>query len=169
MLRLALALGLLLQSSPINQEGYSIAGVSSVISTDEVLGAIGSGLICTPTGRLRWGSLAKADSTAWVDAGRQALADAGQSAGRYRISLRVTAIKLNLCLAWMGIGRKPRGKGTMTVDVTVRDETANTDLPNREVVVDLDLRGRDPRTDDSVLTQAIGDVVRKFIATRPGS
>ncbi|MDB5681805.1 MAG: hypothetical protein JWO16_1610, partial [Sphingomonas bacterium] len=48
MLRLALALGLLLQSSPINQEGYSIAGVSSVISTDEVLGSIGSGLICTP-------------------------------------------------------------------------------------------------------------------------
>jgi hypothetical protein len=169
MLRLTLALGLLLQGSPTDREGYSIAGVSSVISTDEVLGSIGSGLICTPTGRLRWGNLAKADPTAWVDAGQQALAGAGQSAARYRISLRVTAIKLNLCLAWMGIGRKPRGKGTMTVDVTVRDETANTDLPNREVVVDLDLRGRDPRKDDSVLTEAIGDAVRKFIATRPGS
>jgi hypothetical protein len=169
MLRLALAIGLLLKGVPADQTGYSLASVSSAIASDEVLGSVGSGLTCIPNGKLRWGTLAKADPAAWVDAGQKALAESGQSAGRYRVSLSIKAIKLNLCLAWMGLGRKPRGKGTMAVDVVVRDEVTNTDLPSREIDVDLDLRGRDPRKDDSVLTQAVGDAVRKFFATRPGS
>lgn len=167
MFRLALAIGLLLQSPPSDRDGYSIAGVSSSMSPDDVLGSMGSGLICVRTGSLRWANLAKSGAAGWGDAAQQALADAGRPAGRYRVSLVIRAIKLNLCLAWMGLGRKPRGKGTMTVDIAVRDETAQIDLPTREVTVGLDLRGRDPRTDESVLTQAIRDAVRRFVATRP--
>ena len=176
MLRLALAIGLLLQRAPIDRSDYSITNVSTAISPNDELGPIGSGLMCVRVGKLEWWTLAKADPAAWLDAGQRAFADAGlatsltdQSTNRYRVSLRIKALKLNLCLAWMGIGRKPRGKGTMTVEFVVRDAARNIDLPTQNIVVDVDLRGRDPRKDDSVLTHAVGDAVRKFIATQPTS
>ncbi len=172
MLQLALAIGLLLQAAPADRGGYVVTDVSTAIAPNDELGPIGSGLICVHVGKLQWWALAKADSTVWIDAAQRALADAGldtpaRPTSRYRVALRIKALRLNLCLAWMGIGRKPRGKGVMTVEVAVRDVLQNVALPSRDVDIDIDLRGRDPRKDDAVLTQAIGDAVRKFIATRP--
>lgn len=167
MLRSALAIGLLLQGPPTVRDGYSIASVSSKISPDASVGSFGIGLTCRRHGTLLWRDLAKSDPTAWGDAGQRALADVGQVSGRYRVSLTIRAIKMKLCLAWLGIGPKTHVKGTMTVDVAVRDEAAKTDFPVREMTVDLDMRGRDPRADESVLTQAVSDAVRTFVKTQP--
>lgn len=182
MLRLALLIGLLGQSEPPAPDDYSVTEIDSAIPAEAVVGPLRSGLACLPAGKLRWNDIARGRERALIKTGQRVLADAGLGAapapdgpfqselkperGRYHVALTVRQFVLKLCVAWKGLGVKPKGKGAVTIGIAVLDTASNVRLPDREMVIDLDLRGRDPRRDESVLSDAIAEAMRRFVATR---
>jgi len=169
-------LGLAAQATTI-AGGYSIVDVRDAISSTEVIGPLKAGWACLPKGRLRWASIAKPSEMALARLIQERLsmngANAVPSAGadlsggeKIRLSLTILHAKLHLCVSGLGIGeKKPSGGGAIAVRIDIYKADASVPAASNEIEVELDLRGRDPRIDPSVLADAIASAADRFIKT----
>lgn len=134
------------------------------------------GIPCFPSRKLRWSQISK-PSSAEVDSrvsdfltGRGLQIAFTQSepwrdASGVRIYLRGTllAVNFNVCVPYLGVGEfRPRGEGV----IEVRWEKLSSDgqlIDQRTVKQPLNIAGRDPRSDGSIVLDGVQGSVASFL------
>ena len=159
---------------------YSIAAIEYAPGPLQKVGKVKAGLLCLPKGTLRWRDIARpverelmtrlTDTLAKEGLVTAAPPDAmfGDAAPQttYRIKIIVEELRLTLCVAGFGIGKKPAGTGSVRVRWERYDRVARTRTDSTEYEIPIAADGRDARNTAAVLTDALVESARRYAATR---
>ena len=159
---------------------YSIAAIEYAPGPLQKVGKVKAGLLCLPKGTLRWRDIARPEDRVLLNRLTDTLAqheiatapppDAlfGDAAPQttYRIKIIVEELRLTLCVAGFGIGKKPAGTGLVRVRWERYDRVARTRTDSTEYEIPIDADGRDARNTPAVLTDALLESARRYAATR---
>ncbi len=175
MIRSLFMTGLLVTGSVDVQDGYSLLSIDDAVQPTDSIGPLKKGFACLPAGALRWSDIARPPESILLDKARRALVPNTQtmsetlpsssaSTARYEVTFKLKSVTMRLCVAGLGFGQKPRGRGSIVVDADTFDRFTRSHLPIRELTVDFDLMGRDPRRDPTVVADAIVQASTMYVA-----
>lgn len=150
--------------------GHTLEDVPSVrfqinITPMQQIGSLKSGLVCAPSGKLRWKDVARESEQDIADKVWRAFLSSKLSSplgpSESFIRGKVVKAEINLCTSWHGIGRKPKGSGTVSVIWERYNATGR--LSGRDYTVPILIAGRDPRENSEVLTEAVIESAQRFL------
>lgn len=144
--------------------------------TSDNVGKAKLGIPCFPSRKLKWSQIGKPSSDEVDGRVSTLLAERGLEvsalqaepwrdvrAARTYLRGTLLAVNFDVCVPYLGVGEfKPRGQGMIEVRWEILSATGER-LDQRTVKQSLDIKGRDPRSDGSIILDGVQASMTSFL------
>ncbi|MDB5712803.1 MAG: hypothetical protein JWO15_200 [Sphingomonadales bacterium] len=168
------------QASVAEPNDYSIATIESDIRPMDKVGPLKIGILCLPKGKLLWRDIARPGDQTAINILLRRLSALGLMIAnapdplfsevapltKYRIRVTYEAMTMSLCIAGMGIGKRPSGQGRVLIRWETFDRSSKSRVANRSFEVLLSPDGRDARNVESVIGDALRSSADQYVLSR---